>query len=249
LLAFVDNPPPETTAMGPLTKGHRVGLVSVIAALAACGHSPPHRGGIDFIATLPAGSPVEMLTFKLTGPGYGGLAGGIHVSKPQQEFEKLINGVPVGDDYDLELSAPSLDGQLTCKGSAKVSVRFDTITRVHVPLKCGPGDGVVLINVGVVAPRACTGVSLEYMVSPLTTPVGGIIFVTASADSADASALTYDWTAPSGQFSDPMSSHTTYRCAAAGNITLSLRVATSDCAEDQSVNVDCVGSLKDASAD
>jgi hypothetical protein len=237
--------------MGPLTKGHRLGPFPVLAALAltACGHSPSHRGGIEFIATLPPGSPVEMLTFKLTGPGFGGVAGGIHVSKPQEQFEKLINSVPVGDDYDLELSAPTLDGQLTCKASTKVSVRENTITRVHLALSCGPGDGVVLIDVGVVAPRACTGVSLEYMVSPLTTPVGGIIFVMASADSSDAGALSYDWTAPSGQFSDPTSARTTYRCAAAGSITLSLRVATSDCAEDQSVSVDCVGSLKDAGGD
>jgi hypothetical protein len=242
----------ETADMGTFIKGRfrRVAALTVFALgvpMAACGHSPPHRGGIDFIATLPDDVAVELLTYRLTASGFGGLAGGIHVSKPQQEFEKLINGIPVGQDYDLEIAATSLDGQLSCKGSAKVDVRLNTISRVHVPLTCGPGDGKLIINVGVVSTdSACKGVQpIDYMVAPLTASVGGVIFVTASMEASDAGAPTYQWSAPSGHFADPSAAHTAYQCEAPGDITLNLLVKIGDCAENQTVDVSCVAPPKE----
>ena len=176
-------------------KGRRNARAAILAvlssglALASCGHPGPHRGGIDFVATLPTGVAVELLTYKLTGPGFGGLAGGIHVSTPEQEFEKLINYVPVGDDYELDLGAASLDGRFTCTSATKVSVRQNTITRVHVELACNAGDGNVLINVSVANAGACSAIpSVDYMVSPLTASVGDAIAVTATTHASDAGA-------------------------------------------------------------
>jgi hypothetical protein len=228
-----------------------VGLLALGLAPAGCGHSPPQRGGVDLIVTVPAGVAVEVLTFALTGEGFGGLAGGIAVSAPQQEFEKLINYVPAGDDDELDVSAKSIDARIICKGSTRVSVRQGTITRVHVGLACNAVDGNVVVNVTVAnADGTCPGIpQVDYMVSPLTAPVGDAIVVTATTHAADAGALSYDWSAPSGKFANPSSSKTTYRCEAEGFVTLSLRVMASNCVEQQSITVDCLGPAMDAGTD
>lgn len=243
--------------MGTLTKDRRPGVVAVVGLLAlglapaACGHSPTRRGGVDLIVTLPSGVAVEVLTFALTGKGFGGLAGGIAVSKPQQEFEKLINYVPAGDDYELDVNAKSVDARIICKGSTKVSVHPSSITRVHVGLACSAADGNVAISVTVAnADGTCPGIpQVDYMVSPLTAPVGDAIVVTATTHPADAGALSYAWSAPLGKFENPSSAKTTYRCEAEGFVTLSLKVAANNCVEQQSITIDCLGPAMDAGAD
>jgi hypothetical protein len=242
--------------MRTFSTGHRLGRIYALAlfvsglAPIACGHPPAHRGAVDFIATLPSDVTVAALTYQLTGEGFGGLAGGIHVSEPQQQFEKLINSIPVGEDDELAIGATSADGKLTCKGSTRLTVRQGLVTRVHVPLTCSSGDGNVLINVNVVSMgSACPGVQLvDYMVSPLTASIGDAIACTANTRVSDPGALTYAWSAPSGRFADPTSAHTIYRCDTAGFVMLSLRVTESGCSENETVVVDCVGT-KDASGD
>jgi hypothetical protein len=237
--------------MGTLIKGRRLGLVTVLGALvlapAACGHSPPARGDIDLIATVPAGVAVEALAFELSGNGIAPRTGGVHVSKPQQQFETLINSVPVDDDYELEVSATSTDGRLTCKGGTKISVRKSSVTRVHLALTCSDDGGKVVIAVAV----ACSGAHLvNYTISPLSAAVGDSIAVTATMIAPDAGALTYDWSAPSGTFADPSSAQTTYQCETTGFVTLNLRVTASACVEEeQSIDVDCLPPERDAAAD
>jgi hypothetical protein len=246
---------PKTTEMGTLTKGRRLRRVAAAGILfaglvpAACNRPPSNQGDVDVIATLPDGVAVEVLILELSGNGTAPRAGELHLSKPERQIERLINNVPVGDDYALDVSAKSIDGQFTCEGTAtKIGVRKSSFTRVHVALACvNESGGDVVINVGVVA---CTGVHLvNYTVSPLTASVGDTIAVTATTIKPDSGALTYEWSAPWGKFADPSSADTTYQCEAAGHVTLSLRVAGSSCAENQSIDVDCVAPSKDADAD
>ncbi|HEX4403984.1 MAG TPA: hypothetical protein VH560_04100 [Polyangia bacterium] len=225
------------------------GMLFPALALSACNHPPGKQGDVDLIATLPDGVDVESLAFVLSGNGAAPRAGALHLSKAEQPIEKLITGVPGGDDYALGLDAKSVDGQFACSGDATaISVRQGAVTRVHVALACvNENGGNIVINVGVVA---CTGGHLvNYTVSPLTASVGDKIAVTATTLKADAGVLTYEWSAPSGAFANPSSAQTTYQCEAAGHVTISLRVTGSSCAEDQSVDVDCVAPSKDAETD
>jgi hypothetical protein len=241
--------------MGTLTKGRCFRLVAVAGLLfpafvpSACNRPSPNEGDVDVIATLSDDVDVEVLTIALSGNGIAARTGELHLPKSQRQVEKLISHVPEGDDYALDLSAKSVDGQFICQGAAtSISVRKSTVTRVHVALACvDENGGNVVINVGVVA---CTGGHLvNYTVSPLTASVGDTIAVTATTIKPDAGALTYDWSAPSGTFADPSSAQTTYQCETAGHVTINLRVTGSSCAETQSVDVDCVAPSKDAAVD
>jgi hypothetical protein len=204
---------------------------------------------VELVATLPNDVGVETLSVALSGNGIVARAGELHLSKSERQIEKLFSHVPVGDDYALDLNAKSVDGQFICQGAAtNISVRKSAVTRVHVALACvNENGGNVVINVGVVT---CLGGHLvNYTVAPLTASVGDTIAVTATTIKPDTGALTYDWSAPSGTFADPSSAETTYQCEAAGHITISLRVTGSICAENQSIDVDCVAPSKDAAAD
>ncbi len=241
--------------MGTLTKGRCFRVVAVAGCLfpalvpSACNRPPSNQGDVEVIATLSDDVDVEVLTIALSGNSIAARTGELHLSKSQGQVEKHINHVPVGDDYALDINAKSVDGQFICQGAAtNISVRKSTVTRVHVALACvNENGGSVVINVGVVA---CTGGHLvNYTISPLTASVGDTIAVTATTIKPDAGVLTYGWSAPSGTFADPSSPQTTYQCEAAGHVTINLRVTGSSCAENQSVDVDCVAASRDAAAD
>jgi hypothetical protein len=224
-------------------------LFFVVSAPAGCSNWPTNRGGIDVIATLPPDVSAEVLVFELTGNGIAPMTGVQHVSKPQKQFQRLIGSVPVGEDYDLYVSAQSIDGRYICKRSTKVSVRANEVTRVHIPLSCDNANvidngGKVTVVVGFICPGSHL---VDYMVSPLFAEVGDPITVTATTAKPDAGALAYDWTAPTGSFADPAAAQTTYRCDKPGYVTLNLFVANGVCTENHSIDVDCLG--KDAGGD
>ncbi len=191
------------------------------------------------IATLSDGAAAEVLSFQVSGNGIAPIAGSVQVPNPQQQFETLINFIPVGDDYTLNVSAASVDGVFKCKATTKVSVRQNVTTRLRVALPCtGSRDGRVVINVAV----ACPGLFLaDVTVSPLAVPVGDTIAVLATALDADAGVRSYQWTTPSGHFDDPSLAGTTFHCDAAGFVTLNLKVlAENGCSEIHTVEVDCL---------
>jgi hypothetical protein len=81
------------------------------------------------------------------------------------------------------------------------------------------------------------------LVIPLDIPpkASAQIVVRATDPDGDSAAIIYDWTAPSGSFSNPNRSTTTYSCAALG--PQALRVSALDersCASSLVINVDCI---------
>jgi NAD(P)-dependent dehydrogenase (short-subunit alcohol dehydrogenase family) len=254
LPAFADDCRGETIDMTTLNDGRRrrlvivaLGAVTAGLAPAACDHPSPHRGSVDLIATLSDGAAAEVLSYRVSGNGIAPIAGSVQVPQPQQQFETLINFIPVGDDYDLDVTAASVDGVFKCQGTTKVSVHQNVTTRVHVALACtGTKDGKVVINVTV----ACPGLYLaDVTVSPLAVAVGDTIAVLANASDADAGARTYEWSAPSGRFDDPSAARTIFHCESAGFVTLNLKVlADNGCAENHTIEVDCLGAPIDGAA-
>lgn len=243
--------------MGKVANG-RLGIVVALAASAlglapaACDHPPrPNQGGVLLTVTLPEDVKVKELTYDVSGNGIKPFTGRWETAQPQQQYEKLINHIPVGNDYQVVVTAKSADGRFMCQRTVKASVRRDTITRLVVALACvDGGDGTIVISVGI----ACTTVRLATLtVSPLAASVGGTMALTATPLEADAGALEYAWSAPSGAFGDTAASETTYRCDKAGHVKLNLLVIADICQESHTTEVDCLAPTdagpKDAGAD
>jgi hypothetical protein len=216
--------------------------------VAGCDH-PAHSsfGSVALTVTVPSDVEVQLVEYEITGNGIMPLAGRIKTPHPQQQFARLVTHVPSGTDYPLSVSAKSTDGQKLCAAAATIEVRKQTTTRVHLALPCqGIGDGMVHISVGI----ACPGVHLvSYTVSPLTASIGGTIAVTAVPGDPDSGALTFAWTASSGTFADPAASHTTFQCATAGPVTITLRTQGDICQENDSLEVTCLPRSGDAGSD
>jgi hypothetical protein len=220
----------------------RVGLTVALALGAVgCGH-PPHTafGNVELLATVPSDVLVDTLDFRISDDhsdqdgGSTLVSGRIHTRHPQEEFAQLITHVPAGEAERIDVDSKSTDGQRVCTGSVPLIVKKGMTTRVHVALTCrGVNDGIVHITVGVVSCPQTPFVS--YTISPLSASVGASIDVAAIDQDADAGVLSYSWTATTGTFADPSAAATTYRCASAGPVTMTLVVMSNGCEETHTI--------------
>jgi hypothetical protein len=99
---------------------------------------------------------------------------------------------------------------------------------------CSPASPTPLIQ--------CPGL-FTLLVAPDRVAVGGAVAVTATASApagTEAGATDLSWTAPSGTFSDPASSLTTFTCTSPGTVTLSLTATRGGCAETLNATVSCL---------
>jgi hypothetical protein len=135
----------------------------------------------------------------------------------------VVGGIPSGL-YQIALSGTSTDGTTSCTGSARFSVAARTTTSVSVLLQCstaGPDAGSAAVGAQTYDCGTVTGVS----VSPSQTAVGTSVSLSASATGPDPSGLTYAWSAPSGTFTPPNSPATSFTCASAGVVPVTLTVS------------------------
>jgi len=75
--------------------------------------------------------------------------------------------------------------------------------------------------------------------SPSASTPGKPVAVDATADDADGDALTYLWSAPAGTFAVPTAASTTYTCARAGDVMLTVTVSDRKCDGQAAVPFTC----------
>lgn len=106
------------------------------------------------------------------------------------------------------------------------------------PIACG--DAAV-VKPTISTPIECPGL-FTVLVVPAKVDVGGSAALTATAPPGmDGGATALSWSAPSGVFSDPRATRTTFQCTAAGNVTLTLTVMQAGCGETLRAQVECLG--------
>ena len=76
--------------------------------------------------------------------------------------------------------------------------------------------------------------------SPSMTTLDRTVAVDATADDPDGDPLTYLWSAPSGAFATPTAASTTYRCAKAGEVMLTVTVSDRRCEGQAAVPFTCL---------
>jgi len=200
-----------------LIKG-RLGIVVALAASTsslvggACGHIVhPNVGGIDMTVVVPVEAKVDELVYVVSGKRARPDQGPREDLSAAEVFEALVAQVPAGEDYQLDVSATSVDRRFTCKRSTELTVHKNAITRVHLALACIAADGTVVVDV-TVGTTCKSGHLVTYTVAPLSASVGGTISLAAMPSQPDAGALLFTWSASDGSFADPSAAQTLYKC-------------------------------------
>jgi len=196
-------------------------------------------GSVGLAVRLSPGVDVDTVDYKITGNGITPVTGTIVVSDPGASVSVLVNGLPAGTGYLVELTAVSRDGKTTCGGSAPFDIVANGSTSVTVALQCKTPK----LTGGVIVDGTfnnCPALT-SYTVAPLAVATGGIITVGATASDLDPmTTLTYAWTATAGSFASGTSAATTYTCSAGGAQTLTITVSDGNCTDSASVPVTCV---------
>ena len=181
-------------------------------------------GQVGFKLTLPGGETVNTVNYMITGPNGFSLSHSVSVQS-STTISFVVGGIPAGNNYSVTLSGASVDGTVTCGGSATFSVVARTTTTVTDTLQCN-ATVAEAGAISVTAPTyACASIFQGFVsASPTETALGGTVALAAAAAAPNASALTYAWSAPSGTFSAPNSASTNFTCTTQGQVTLTVTV-------------------------
>lgn len=192
-------------------------------------------------------SPVSGLTFasasySITGPGGFTKTGTVELSK-SSKLSALISGLPVGNGFSVSVSSTSTDGGTSCSGSASFNVTARTTSQATVRLQCREAakTGGVLVNGELNACARIDGIDAN----PAEALIGAPIQLSATAHDSDAApaALSYKWTASSGNLSNGTTKTPTLTCTTAGPVTLTLVVSDGDCGDTLSATVECTAPI------
>jgi hypothetical protein len=199
-------------------------------------------GRIGVALTIGSGTTIQTATYTITGPNGFSKTNTVDVSQ-STTLSFTVGGLPVGTGYSIEIDATDTTGATTCAGTATFAVTAGTTTTVAVKLDCHEAahTGSVLVNGSINVCPVADGVSA----SPSDIAVGFPTSLTALAHDSDngPSPLTYQWSAPSGSFSNPTSATTKFTCNTPGPVTLTVSVSDGDtspgCASSQTAVVTC----------
>jgi hypothetical protein len=206
-------------------------------------------GGLSLGLTLPDGSQVTTVNYVITKSGSEVRTGVLEVG-PDGRVSATIGGLVAGSDYRVDLTAPREPGA-SCVGGAPFTIEPNQTASVTIVMQCddlGLVDGNLSVN-GTF--NICPKVT-STTISPTTVAVGSAASLSATARDRDNDPLTFAWTAPSGSFSAPGSSSTSYTCASAGVQTLTLSVDDGPlrgCTRSATVMITCTGAIMDAGSD
>jgi len=75
--------------------------------------------------------------------------------------------------------------------------------------------------------------------TPVVTPLGSSVNVNGNGTDPDNDPLTYAWSAATGTFADPSAASTSYTCAQAGDVSLTVTVSDRRCDTQTSLTITC----------
>jgi hypothetical protein len=146
----------------------------------------------------------------------------------------FVIGLPPGSNYRIAFTATSNDGTVTCSGSAPFTIESRMTTGVTDTLQCagGPPSSTPVDS----GPSQDCATWTTAMANPAETTVGNSVVLTATATGPNPNELGYWWSAPSGTFSTPGASSTSFTCMAAGIVVVTLTVTDGSVAAGQPCN-------------
>jgi hypothetical protein len=210
-------------------------------------------GSVGMQLTLPGGAQVSTVAWAIEGPNGAATVvknGTVNVQETGG-VSFLVGNIPAASGYLVALSAESVDGGLSCEGTAAFAVAPHAVTQVTVQLGCNlasTGSHNTLVNGTSFDCAAWNAVTA----SPVETAIGSPVALTATATGPMPGNLTYSWSAPSGFFGSASAANTSFTCSAPGPVTVTLVVgdgpvpAGSTCnsaLDTDTVTITCTGTL------
>ena len=190
---------------------------------------------------LADGSPVDEVSYSVTGNGIDPIAGVIDTSAPGATGSVEVYGIPAGRQYLVTLTATTEDGATTCEGSSRFDVSDGVATEVQVMLGCKRAArfGGVRANGEL---NLCAGLS-KVIASPLQTSIANGVILSAEGSDEEGDPVAYRWRATGGSLSNSSVAVTTYTCEVAGEQTVEVEVSDDGfeyCVDSWSIDVTCV---------
>jgi hypothetical protein len=176
--------------------------------------------------TLSGGVSIQTVDWVITGQNNLPtvvLQGSVNVHD-SSSISFLIGGIPAGSGYEIALSGTSADGLVTCSGSAQFSITVGYTTKVSDLLQCDgatPQGGSAAVVGATYDCAAWEAVAA----SPSEATLGNSVALTVTATAANPGAITYAWSAPTGVFSSPSSSSTSFTCTTPGMVLVTLALS------------------------
>jgi hypothetical protein len=217
------------------------GALSVLGCVGSTDAPQGETGSLSLDLVIGDGTLINQVAWQITGNDMD-MSGTINVSAPGSTASVEVFGLPPGEErYIVMLTATSVDGEVTCKGSTSFNVEIGETTDVTVMLNCKLPErlGAVRVNGEF---NICAEL-MKAVVSPLQTSVGNNIDLAAQAKDADGDPITYEWTATGGEIGDENAPMTTFTCREVGDQLVNISVTDNDEVCDMAewtVTVTCV---------
>ena len=219
-----------------------VGLSSLVLGLvAACGESRPITGGGSSGQGLQVSptATVSTATYTISGPNGFASAGTVPVGD-SPDVPVTLSHLPVGQGYQLDLSATASDGVIVCTGSTTFDVVDNNATfTLIVHLTCAVPSGNADVQGTVNVCPVLEGLSA----SPLALRLGGISRLSVAAHDSDngPATLSYSWAVNGVKLPTQTASTLSFACTSLGSVTIAASVLDGDpsCSESSSVQVSC----------
>jgi hypothetical protein len=211
---------------------------------AACesGSSKSDAGDVHMALDV-AGVSLGTISYVVTGPASFTKTGLLDVSH-SATITGDVGGLPAGTGFSIALNATSIDGGSTCTGSQGFDIVAHQTTSVTVHLVCK-----VPTKVGSVSFNGALNLCPEIDAvgsTPSEVFVGGTVALSGLAHDSDGgpSPLSYAWTVSptsAGTFGSPAAQSSTFVCAVAGTVSITLSVSDGDgaCVDTQTIPVIC----------
>ena len=218
--------------------------IAIGTLVSACGTDagPSNATGtLQLYLELVSGTRIDQVGYEIAGNGITPVSGTIDTSDAQATASVELFGLPAGDEYQVAMSATSIDGETSCEGEATFSVAAGRATSVMVTLHCKgpPVLGAVRVD-GTL--NVCAQLD-KVVVSPLQTSQGSTVDVRATGSDEEGDAIAYRWTAEGGSFADPSKAETTFTCGETIEEAIAIEVSDDNfahCVDTWTVAVRCI---------
>jgi len=189
---------------------------------------------------LAPGVTVTQAVYTISGPSGFFSAGNVAVGE-SADLVVPVGTLPLGESYELNLTAPASDGLTICAGKATFDVTDSNPKSVNVHLTCSVPSGDLSVTSTL---NICPMID-SLGASPADVRLGGTIAVTSSAHDSDfgPSSLSYKWTINGASLPPQTQPSLNFACSQLGIFNFTLTVSDGDitpgCADTLSVVARC----------
>jgi hypothetical protein len=221
----------------------RACLPALLLALASCGEVPSSSAAGSLgegVQVSPTGT-VTLANYTISGPNGFASAGTVPVGD-SLDVPVTVSHLPVGQGYELYVSATASDGVTVCMGNSPFDVTDATATiTVTVALTCGVPTGDVNVQATL---NVCPVVD-DLTAAPLVVNLGGVSSMSVVAHDSDngPAPLTYAWSANGLLIAHQTAPALSFACSSRGDVTVAAIVSDGDanpgCPGTASAKVTC----------